>query len=105
VILLEDDVIDWDEDFPPQMGEEYTQTCKSTSMYRSGRENPPKWDFPDFLKFIADFFYVQKLYEDFPSKFFLLESQLYFSFLVVSYFKVRLIDWTKWYKQALIAVH
>lgn len=34
VILLEDDVIDWDEDFPPQMGEEYTQTCKSTSMYR-----------------------------------------------------------------------
>jgi hypothetical protein len=34
VILLEDDVIDWDEDFPPQMGEEYTQTCKSTPMYR-----------------------------------------------------------------------
>ena len=34
VILLEDDVIDWDEDFPPQMGEEYTQTIKSTSMYR-----------------------------------------------------------------------
>ena len=35
MILLEDDVIDWDEDFPPQMGEEYTQTCKSTPMYRS----------------------------------------------------------------------
>jgi len=34
VILLEDDVIDWDEDFPPQMGEEYSQTIKSTSMYR-----------------------------------------------------------------------
>jgi BTB/POZ domain-containing protein 10 len=34
VILLEDDIIDWDEDFPPQMGEEYTQTCKSTPMYR-----------------------------------------------------------------------
>ena len=28
VILLEDDVIDWDEDFPPQMGEEYSQTIK-----------------------------------------------------------------------------
>jgi len=34
VILLEDDSIDWDEDFPPQMGEEYTQTIKSTPMYR-----------------------------------------------------------------------
>jgi hypothetical protein len=34
VILLEDDAIDWDEDFPPQMGEEYSQTIKSTSMYR-----------------------------------------------------------------------
>ncbi|XP_023335600.1 BTB/POZ domain-containing protein 10 [Eurytemora carolleeae] len=34
VILLEEDAIDWDEDFPPQMGEEYSQTIKSTSMYR-----------------------------------------------------------------------
>jgi len=34
VILLEDDAIDWDEDFPPPMGEEYTQTIKSTPMYR-----------------------------------------------------------------------
>jgi len=34
VILLEEDVIDWDEDFPPQMGEEYSQTVKSTPMYR-----------------------------------------------------------------------
>jgi len=34
VILLEDDSIDWDEDFPPPMGEEYTQTIKSTPMYR-----------------------------------------------------------------------
>ena len=34
VILIEDDSIDWDEDFPPQMGEEYSQTIKSTSMYR-----------------------------------------------------------------------
>lgn len=34
VILMEDDIIDWDEDFPPQMGEEYSQTIKSTPMYR-----------------------------------------------------------------------
>jgi len=34
VILLEDDSIDWDDDFPPPIGEEYTQTIKSTPMYR-----------------------------------------------------------------------
>ena len=34
VILLEEDTIDWDEDFPPPMGEEYSQTIKSTPMYR-----------------------------------------------------------------------
>jgi len=34
VILLDDDIIDWDDDFPPQMGEEYSQTIKSTPMYR-----------------------------------------------------------------------
>ena len=28
------ELIDWDEDFPPQMGEEYTQTIWSTPMYR-----------------------------------------------------------------------
>lgn len=26
VILLDDDVVDWDEEFPPQMGEEYCQS-------------------------------------------------------------------------------
>lgn len=26
VVLLEDDVVDWDEDYPPQMGEEYSQS-------------------------------------------------------------------------------
>ena len=35
VILVEEDQIDWDEDFPPQMGEEYTQTIVSNAMYRS----------------------------------------------------------------------
>ena len=34
VILLEEDTIDWDEDYPPPMGEEYSQTIKSTPMYR-----------------------------------------------------------------------
>lgn len=34
VILVDEDIIDWDEDFPPQMGEEYTQTIVSTPLYR-----------------------------------------------------------------------
>jgi len=34
VILLEEDTIDWDGDYPPPMGEEYSQTIKSTPMYR-----------------------------------------------------------------------
>lgn len=34
VVLLDDDVVDWDEEYPPQMGEEYSQTVSSTAMYR-----------------------------------------------------------------------
>lgn len=34
VVLLDDDVVDWDEEYPPQMGEEYSQTVNSTAMYR-----------------------------------------------------------------------
>ncbi|BFZ24840.1 hypothetical protein BsWGS_27880 [Bradybaena similaris] len=34
VVLTDDDVIDWDEDYPPQMGEEYSQIVNSTSLYR-----------------------------------------------------------------------
>lgn len=34
VVLLDDDVVDWDEEYPPQMGEEYSQTVQSTTMYR-----------------------------------------------------------------------
>jgi len=34
VVLLDDDVVDWDEEYPPQMGEEYAHTVFSTSMYR-----------------------------------------------------------------------
>ncbi|XP_040564761.1 BTB/POZ domain-containing protein KCTD20 [Lepeophtheirus salmonis] len=34
VILVDEDQIDWDEAFPPQMGEEYTQTIVSSPMYR-----------------------------------------------------------------------
>lgn len=34
VVLLDDDTVDWDEEYPPQMGEEYSQTVNSTTMYR-----------------------------------------------------------------------
>ncbi|XP_019878630.1 BTB/POZ domain-containing protein 10 isoform X1 [Aethina tumida] len=34
VVLLDDDSVDWDEEYPPQMGEEYSQTVNSTAMYR-----------------------------------------------------------------------
>ncbi|CAH0763004.1 unnamed protein product [Bemisia tabaci] len=34
VVLLDDDSVDWDEAYPPQMGEEYSQTVNSTAMYR-----------------------------------------------------------------------
>lgn len=34
VVLLDDDTVDWDEEYPPQMGEEYSQTVNSTAMYR-----------------------------------------------------------------------
>lgn len=34
VVLLEDDVVDWDEEHPPQTGEEYSQIVHSTTLYR-----------------------------------------------------------------------
>lgn len=34
VNLLDDDVVDWDKEYPPEMGEEYSQTVQSTAMYR-----------------------------------------------------------------------
>ena len=34
VVLLEDDVVDWDEEYPPQTGEEYSQIVHSTTLYR-----------------------------------------------------------------------
>lgn len=34
VVLLDDDIVDWDEEYPPQMGEEYCQTVQSTAIYR-----------------------------------------------------------------------
>lgn len=34
VILADDDVVDWDRDYPPQMGEEYSQIIHSTPIYR-----------------------------------------------------------------------
>lgn len=34
VVLLDDDIVDWDEEYPPSMGEEYCQTVQSTAIYR-----------------------------------------------------------------------
>lgn len=34
VVLLDDDVVDWDELYPPQMGEDSTQVVYSTHLYR-----------------------------------------------------------------------
>lgn len=34
VVLSDDDGVDWDANYPPQMGEEYCQTVSSTVMYR-----------------------------------------------------------------------
>ncbi|KAK0393022.1 hypothetical protein QR680_000018 [Steinernema hermaphroditum] len=34
VILMDEDVVDWDEEYPPQMGEETTQVVHSTSLYK-----------------------------------------------------------------------
>ena len=33
VVLLDDDVVDWDEEYPPQMGEEYSQGKYSFSRH------------------------------------------------------------------------
>ncbi|CAN7942520.1 unnamed protein product [Ixodes hexagonus] len=34
VVLLDDDTVDWDEEYPPQTGEEHSQIVHSTAMYR-----------------------------------------------------------------------
>ncbi|AWP08964.1 putative BTB/POZ domain-containing protein 10 [Scophthalmus maximus] len=34
VVLTDDEVVDWDEEYPPQMGEEYSQIIYSTKLYR-----------------------------------------------------------------------
>ena len=34
VILSEDDCIEWDEEFPPQMGEQYSQIIYNTELYK-----------------------------------------------------------------------
>ncbi|XP_070191023.1 BTB/POZ domain-containing protein KCTD20-like isoform X2 [Littorina saxatilis] len=34
VVLTDDDVLEWDEEYPPQMGEEFTEIISSTSLYR-----------------------------------------------------------------------
>ncbi|XP_029657137.1 BTB/POZ domain-containing protein KCTD20 [Octopus sinensis] len=34
VVLADEDVVDWDEEYPPQMGEEYSQIVYNTQLYR-----------------------------------------------------------------------
>ncbi|VFV24656.1 Hypothetical predicted protein, partial [Lynx pardinus] len=34
VVLTNDDVVDWNEEYPPQMGEEYSQIIDSKKLYR-----------------------------------------------------------------------
>lgn len=34
VVLTDDDVVDWDEEYPPQMGEEYSQSEHTNTEYR-----------------------------------------------------------------------
>uniref|UniRef100_H2Z482 BTB domain-containing protein n=1 Tax=Ciona savignyi TaxID=51511 RepID=H2Z482_CIOSA len=34
VVLMDEDNVDWDPEFPPQMGEEYTETVRSTPLHR-----------------------------------------------------------------------
>ena len=34
MITISDDFVEWSSEFPPQMGEEYSQTVTSTAMYR-----------------------------------------------------------------------
>ncbi|KAL3107874.1 hypothetical protein niasHT_019875 [Heterodera trifolii] len=34
VVLLDEDVVDWDEEYPPQMGEDVTQVVYSTPLYK-----------------------------------------------------------------------
>lgn len=34
VVLLDDDSVEWDAEYPPQMGDEYSQTVLSTPLYR-----------------------------------------------------------------------
>lgn len=41
VVLTDDDVVDWDEEYPPQMGEEYSQS-KWRGWGRRARRRPPR---------------------------------------------------------------
>jgi len=34
IVLMDDDVVEWDEDYPPPMGEEFTQAIYSTPLYK-----------------------------------------------------------------------
>jgi BTB/POZ domain-containing protein 10 len=43
VVLLEDDIVEWDDDYPPQMGEEYSQSNVSWKWKKSRENNLRKY--------------------------------------------------------------
>lgn len=43
VVLLDDDSVEWDEEYPPQMGDEYSQTVLSTPLYRFFKYIENRW--------------------------------------------------------------
>lgn len=44
VVLTDDDVVDWDEEYPPQMGEEYSQSENTLIGNTHHRQNAPVRD-------------------------------------------------------------
>ncbi|XP_023575169.1 BTB/POZ domain-containing protein 10 isoform X3 [Octodon degus] len=53
VVLTDDDVVDWDEEYPPQMGEEYSQIHLLREITPSEREKARKVHQSNTLKFPA----------------------------------------------------
>ncbi|XP_054442049.1 BTB/POZ domain-containing protein 10 isoform X1 [Pteronotus mesoamericanus] len=71
VVLTDDDVVDWDEEYPPQMGEEYSQIHLLREITPPEREKARKVHQSNSLKFPAHledstcFIYSTKLYRFF----------------------------------------
>lgn len=64
VVLTDDDVVDWDEEYPPQMGEEYSQS-KETLMLHDRHSRNKNGMIRDVLFFLSAVIYSTKLYRFF----------------------------------------